>query len=87
MNALAIPNRDVVSKHLIFILMLLLMEAAMSDYTEFILLSGLLALAGIVIMANLRIELWCERWLERWLMQPLHTEPTSRLPKHTAKSF
>jgi uncharacterized SAM-binding protein YcdF (DUF218 family) len=59
----------------------------MSDYTEFTLLFGLLALAGILIMTNLRIELWCERWLERWLMQPLHTQPTSRLPKHTAKGF
>jgi uncharacterized SAM-binding protein YcdF (DUF218 family) len=63
------------------------MEATMTDYTEFTLLFGLLALAGILIMTNLRIELWCERRLERWLMQPLHTEPTSRRPKRAAKSF
>jgi hypothetical protein len=50
----------------------------MSDYTEFILLFGLLAVAGILIMTNLRIELWCERWLERTLRQPLTDEPLSR---------
>lgn len=49
----------------------------MSDYTEFMLLFSLLAVAGILIMTNFRIELWCERWLERALMQPLADEPTS----------
>ena len=57
------------------------MEAPMSDYTEFAMLSGLLALAGILIKANLRIELWCERWLERFLVQPLSPEPGSHIPK------
>jgi hypothetical protein len=57
------------------------MEAPMSDYTEFTALSGLLALAGILIMANLRVELWCERWLERLLIQPLSSEPTNRIQK------
>jgi len=50
----------------------------MSDYIEFMLLFGLLAVAGILIMSNLRIELWCERWLERSLMQPLTDAPASR---------
>lgn len=50
----------------------------MSDYTEFMLLFSLLAVAGLLIMTNFRIELWCERWLERALMQPLIDEPASR---------
>ena len=54
----------------------------MSDYTEFTLLSGLLALAGILILTNLRVELWCERWLERWfVIQPLSSEPAQRISK------
>ncbi len=50
----------------------------MFDYIEFTLLFGLFALAGITIMTNIRIELWCERWLERVFMQPLSSETTSR---------
>jgi uncharacterized SAM-binding protein YcdF (DUF218 family) len=50
----------------------------MSDYVEFTLLFGLFALAGIMIMTNVRIELWCERWLERVFMQPFSSETTSR---------
>ena len=54
----------------------------MSDYTEFTLVSGLLALAGIVILTNLRVELWCERWLEkRFLIQPVTPEPARRMLK------
>jgi hypothetical protein len=51
----------------------------MSDYTEFMLLFSLLAVAGILMMTNFRIEVWCERWLERALMQPLIDEPTSSI--------
>ena len=55
----------------------------MSDYTEFTLVSGLLALAGIVILTNLRVELWCERWLEkRFLIQPITPEPARRMWRH-----
>jgi hypothetical protein len=61
------------------------MEAAMSDYTEFSLLSGLLALAGILIMTNFRVELWCERWLERFLIPPLSPEPARRIRKQARK--
>ena len=50
----------------------------MSDYIEFTLLLGLFALAGITIMTNFKIELWCERWLERALMQPFSGETASR---------
>jgi hypothetical protein len=57
----------------------------MSDYTEFTVLFGLLAVAGILIMANLRVELWCEYWLERLLMQPLNTDPTRPLVKRATK--
>lgn len=57
----------------------------MSDYTEFTVLSGLLALAGILIMTNLRVELWCERWLERFLVQPLSSEPANRIQKQSGK--
>ena len=49
----------------------------MSDFAEYTLLFSLLALAGITIMANIKVELWCERWLERTLMQPLAEENTS----------
>lgn len=59
----------------------------MSDYAELTLLFGLLALAGILIMANLRVELWCERWLERLLMQPLNAAPVSPLPKRRQSSL
>jgi hypothetical protein len=52
----------------------------MSDYIEFTLLLGLFALAGITIMTNIRIELWCERWLEHAFMQPFSGETAS----HTA---
>ena len=61
------------------------MEAPMSDYTEFTILFGLLVVAGILIMANLRVELWCEYWLERFLMQPLTTDPTRPLAKRATK--
>ena len=61
------------------------MEDTMSDYTEFSVLFGLLAVAGILIMANLRIELWCEYWLERLLMQPLNTDPRRPLAKRATK--
>lgn len=50
----------------------------MSDYVEFTLLFGLLALAGITIMTNIRIELWCEHWLERVFTQPFSGETASR---------
>jgi len=50
----------------------------MSDYVEFTLLFGLFAFAGIMIMTNVRIELWCERLLERVFMQPFSSETTSR---------
>ena len=43
----------------------------MSDFAEYTLLFSLLALAGITIMTNIKVELWCERWLERTFMQPL----------------
>lgn len=57
----------------------------MTGYTEFTVLFGILAVAGILIMANLRVELWCEYWLERFLMQPLATDPTGPLAKRTTK--
>ena len=43
----------------------------MSDFAEYTLLFSLLALAGITIMVNIKVELWCERWLERTFIQPL----------------
>ncbi|MET0514623.1 MAG: hypothetical protein ABW047_04765 [Nitrospiraceae bacterium] len=43
----------------------------MSDFAEYALLFGVLALAGLTIMTNIKVELWCERWLERTFMQPL----------------
>ena len=46
----------------------------MSDFAEYTLLFSLLALAGITIMTNIKVELWCERWLERTFMQPLAKE-------------
>ena len=49
----------------------------MSDFAEYTLLFSLLALAGITIMMNVKVELWCERWLERTLMQPLAERVTS----------
>ncbi len=49
----------------------------MSDFAEYTLLFSLLALAGITIMTNIKVELWCERWLERTFMQPLAKEGTS----------
>jgi len=48
----------------------------MSDFAEYTLLFSLLALAGITIMANIKVELWCERWLERACMQPLAEKGT-----------
>lgn len=49
----------------------------MSDFAEYTFLFGLLALAGLTIMTNVKVELWCERWLERTFMQPLAEEGTS----------
>lgn len=49
----------------------------MSDFAEYTLLFSVLALAGITIMTNIKVELWCERWLERTFMQPLANEETS----------
>ena len=49
----------------------------MSDFAEYTFLFGVLALAGITIMTNVKVELWCERWLERTFMQPLAEEGTS----------
>ncbi len=60
----------------------------MSDYIEFTLLLGLFALAGIAIMTNIRIELWCERWLEYAFMQPFSGETaihTAAQPKSVAR--
>ncbi len=57
----------------------------MSDYVEFPLLFSLLALAGITIMINLRVELWCERWLERVLMQPLTNGSVGRIAPRPKK--
>ena len=48
----------------------------MSDFAEYTLLFSLLALAGITIMTNIKVELWCERWLERAFMQPLAEKGT-----------
>ena len=55
----------------------------MSDFAEYTLLFSLLAVAGITIMTNIKVELWCERWLERTFMQPLANEETS--PRVTPK--
>ncbi len=54
-------------------------------YVEFVLLSGLFALAGITIMTNVRIELWCEHWLERVLIQPVSGETPSRIASQPKK--
>jgi hypothetical protein len=51
----------------------------MSDFAEYMLLFSLLTLAGITIMMNVKVELWCERWLERTLM-PLAERITSFAP-------
>ena len=50
----------------------------MSDYVEFTLLFGMFASAGITIMTNIRIELWCERWLERLCVQRFSGETANR---------
>ena len=42
----------------------------MSDFAEYTFLFSLLALAGMTILTNVKVELWCERWLERAIMQP-----------------
>lgn len=47
----------------------------MLSYLEFILLMGLLASAGIIVMTNLKVERWCERWLERVSRQPPQKPP------------
>ena len=49
----------------------------MSDFAEYTFLFSVLALAGMTIMTNVKVELWCERWLERPFMQPLAEENTS----------
>ena len=54
-------------------------------YVESLLLLGLFALAGITIMTNVRIELWCEHWLERVLIQPVSGETTSRIAAQPKK--
>ena len=58
----------------------------MWDYGEFTLLSSLLALAGITIMINLKVELWCERWLERIFMQPFTAETRRHIAANSKKN-
>lgn len=58
----------------------------MSDFAECSLLFSLLALAGVIILTNVKVELWCERWLERLLMQPLAKEATSSVPATKRKA-
>jgi hypothetical protein len=50
----------------------------MSDYAEFTILFGLLASGGLILMTNVKVELWCEQWLERILLQPFARESSEQ---------
>lgn len=52
----------------------------MLAYLEFVLLFGVFAVAGVLVIANFKVERWGERWLERMSLQSSKKPPGPHVP-------